>query len=689
LLKRGDTFPTTDGFNRPGKNNNFGTASNPYYPQVIGSYGTGARPIIQSEFNDWNVLIQNYVLEDLNFVIPQVSGISLLGNTNKALIENCQFDYEVVIQGSPSTGQYMSGITVRRCEFLNCVRSNPYNGPYTTTAWGNDYNDIWNNRLSGIYQNGTVSFLFEENIMDHCGWSAGYDPTGTQIGNPNQPPSEYSHNLYSGSQNFDMTVRNNITTEAASMGFKLASCGDIYGNVIVNNNIGMIVAEDPLGLYGSFLMMHDNLVEEASANASVAGWEGALGWGIDLAQAPPHPNGEIIRNMEVDSTASGSNTSLSTQATWISTNTLLSGTNVVYNYGTTPNLNQTGSSYYDSTRTVESYNASVGGLATLADYLTHIRAQEKETWNPAYAAEPLLNYMQTGFNLALPTRTGTTVTFTAGGLDQVRWDNPRNWSTLDIPGSVTNDTANINGDEVVYDGTYSLSQLELQNGGILDIDKGSLTLIGSASIQTVGTLGGTINLGNSGALSLSNYTTSSSPLTINQDGGLLSVGNNLGSGTNVNVNVYVSGGTAFLGSPGTGSHFGAGSSLNIIGSGANTIGYQTSTGNNYIAFDNGGTLSYKLDTGTNGVTPISEFYGSTVTSVLTINSGATLNIDVTNRTGLAAGNYSTTLAQVDSLSGTFSTVNITGMNSTNKITNPQIVYNYSIGTITLTYTVTP
>jgi hypothetical protein len=155
------------------------------------------------------------------------------------------------------------------------------------------------------------------------------------------------------------------------------------------------------------------------------------------------------------------------------------------------------------------------------------------------------------------------------------------------------------------------------------------------------------------------------------------------------VNVYVSGGTAFLGSPGTGSHFGAGSSLNIIGSGANTIGYQTSTGNNYIAFDNGGTLSYKLDTGTNGVTPISEFYGSTVTSVLTINSGATLNIDVTNRTGLAAGNYSTTLAQVDSLSGTFSTVNITGMNSTNKITNPQIVYNYSIGTITLTYTVTP
>jgi hypothetical protein len=97
------------------------------------------------------------------------------------------------------------------------------------------------------------------------------------------------------------------------------------------------------------------------------------------------------------------------------------------------------------------------------------------------------------------------------------------------------------------------------------------------------------------------------------------------SGTSIQTNVYISGGTtclgssgtAFLGSPGTGSHFGAGSSLNIIGSGANTIGDQTSTGNNYIAFDNGGTLSYKLDTGTNSVTPVREFYGATVTSVLT------------------------------------------------------------------------
>ena len=409
LLKRGDTFNAggTVIFINPGNGNYFGSSTNPYYPQVLGSYGTGARPILhQYYFYDNHSQMQNYVIQDLNF--QNIDAFPMfIAKSNNVLIENCQFNYQVVIQGSPAAGQYVSGLTIRRCEFLDCVRSNPYNGPYTTTAWGNDYTHILNNRLSGIYQNGTVSFLFEENIMDHCGWSAGYDPTGTQIGNPNQPPSEFSHNLYSGGQNFDMTVRNNITTEAASMGFKLASSGDIYGNVMVNNNIGMIIAEDPAGLYGCFLRMHDNLVEEASANPSPAAYEGALGWGIALAQAPPHPNGEVIRNLEIDSTASGSNTSLSTpsQLTWLSTNTLLSGSNVVYKFGTTPNQNPTGSAYYDSTRTVESYNASVGGASTLADFISHIRAQEKLTWNPAYTAQPILQYMQEGFNLTLPTAT--------------------------------------------------------------------------------------------------------------------------------------------------------------------------------------------------------------------------------------------------------------------------------------------
>ena len=697
LLHRGEVFASPTGTFvdlNPGWSNPFGTSTDPYYPQVLGAYGaTGARPVLREfQFADNHTpLLHNYVIRDIQFDTPDLypsnsfEPIWLSGNSYNVLIENCQFNNQVTLEGEPASGKYVSGVTIRRCVFFKCIRTHPNGGQAGHAAWGTTQPVIVNNRVSGIYQEGTVSFLLEDNVLDHSGWDDNYDVTGTDTTNTHQSPSEYSHNLYSGPFNYDMTVRNNISARAASMGLKLASAGAISGNVMVNNNIGAIIANTS-GTSGCYLMVHDNLVIEGSANKINPPWGGALGWGISFStpDSLPNPVGEVIRNMEVNSTPNFSTQALSTTTdlTWLvgpPAHTLLSGTNVVYSFGGAPNQNPTGSSYFDSTRTIESYNASIGGTATLADFFNHIDAQDTLTWNPAYSAQPIIKYMETGFNLALPTRTGTTVSFTGASFDLVRWDNPFNWSTNDIPGSVTNDVADIVAKEVIYDGTNSLARLQLENGAILDIDKGSLSLPGTESIRTVGTLGGTINLGVSGALSLANYTTANSPLTINVDGGLLSVGNNLGSGTNVHTIVNVHAGTAFLGSPGSGSHFEAGGSLNIIGSAANTIGYQTSAGTNTITFDSGGILSYTFDA--NGVTPISEFYGSTVTSALVINS-ATLHVDMSALTP-TSGAHTVILAQVDSLTGSFGTVNIIPPAN---VTNAQVVYNYTAGTISLTYT---
>ena len=44
-------------------------------------------------------------------------------------------------------------------------------------------------------------------------------------------------------------------------------------------------------------------------------------------------------------------------------------------------------------RTVESYSLSIGGAGTLADFITHARAQTIQNWDSRYTAEALVKYI--------------------------------------------------------------------------------------------------------------------------------------------------------------------------------------------------------------------------------------------------------------------------------------------------------
>jgi len=58
---------------------------------------------------------------------------------------------------------------------------------------------------------------------------------------------------------------------------------------------------------------------------------------------------------------------------------------------------QGASTYVDSSRTVESYNQSLGGTASATDFLTSIRSQRKGSWELNYTAEYVNAYMKAGF----------------------------------------------------------------------------------------------------------------------------------------------------------------------------------------------------------------------------------------------------------------------------------------------------
>ena len=58
-------------------------------------------------------------------------------------------------------------------------------------------------------------------------------------------------------------------------------------------------------------------------------------------------------------------------------------------------INLTG--YRDADRTIETYNASLGGAPKLSDFLREARKQSKDNWRPQYTAKSVNEYIRAGF----------------------------------------------------------------------------------------------------------------------------------------------------------------------------------------------------------------------------------------------------------------------------------------------------
>ncbi|HEV8607732.1 MAG TPA: PKD domain-containing protein [Tepidisphaeraceae bacterium] len=84
-----------------------------------------------------------------------------------------------------------------------------------------------------------------------------------------------------------------------------------------------------------------------------------------------------------------------------------------------PTAANTQVAYPDSTRTIGSYNASLGGLASFSGYITEARKQSKVNWRTAYASAAVADYFQHGYNASVPaviaTPTSPLQTSEAGG----------------------------------------------------------------------------------------------------------------------------------------------------------------------------------------------------------------------------------------------------------------------------------
>lgn len=437
LLKRGDRFKTGFGILTV-------SGRSPDEPILIGTYGKGDRPVINSGLDQGigtsrNVThsVDNIVISGLEFFPGkyngtnggyQTSGIHLVGLADHWLVEDC------LIQGYKdditldARGAGVRNFTLRRSEILDAFCASP---------------TVGNGHAQGIYVSGSSSnTLIEENVFDHNGWKehvAGAEPTW------------FNHAIYVNTGATGTVVSGNIITRSSLRGVLLRAGGVVGNNLLVRNPVGIQVGNTSSQVTGNVILNGNDQPGFAS------------GVGIDVIALPSvRISGNIIAHDD-SSTASGSagiQLETGAQQALVTKNIVYNWSRAILNDATlrvnirdnelqNPDMNsvvidqrrasdvglyhysdntyaagvkrlnrivgegqsfndwqenagETGAhlktiEYVAPMRSMASYNASLGGRGKLKAWIFAIRNQSAGAWDRRYTSSAAINYVRDGF----------------------------------------------------------------------------------------------------------------------------------------------------------------------------------------------------------------------------------------------------------------------------------------------------
>ncbi|HSV13481.1 MAG TPA: hypothetical protein VLI90_04435, partial [Tepidisphaeraceae bacterium] len=284
LLRRGDTF--VDYFTNWSKS---GRSANE--PILIGNYGTGARPVVDTSgqfggFATLDTSTVNYLdiigVEFINqvhnpnsptFSFSNQSGVTGLefgcagGNL---LVENCSFRYyrnNLDIEGLHGP---LGNITIRRSLIA----------------------DSWSNTSAhsqGMYGNEIDNVAITECVFDHNGWNEQITGAGAQ---------GYNHNIYLSSLTTNADIENNILSNASFAGVMDRCGGIVKNNVFINDAIAV-----SFGNADGANSTAGGVTGEITGNI-VLGDKGGVsyGEGIEVGNTKPGANVPVQNNIIVGDT---------------------------------------------------------------------------------------------------------------------------------------------------------------------------------------------------------------------------------------------------------------------------------------------------------------------------------------------------------------------------------------------------
>ena len=491
LLKAGDTFV----------NQSFGdltvSGQSATAPMVIGTYGTGAAPIVETTpSSNWGVGIGSLPGQGGNFLV--VEGIDFYDYTRDP--SNPAYAGPNTTDTGTNFLNPNTTVTLIGDKFSFYATDIVFNSgssaatSSTVTLYRNVVTDAWSatSHSQGLYVSGVGNLVVEQNVFDHNGWNASI---------PGAEETIFNRNVYLQSNNGPVTFTGNISANSSSEGVQVRSGGTITGNLFLADSAGFSIGENP-GTSSTPLstltstVATGNVVLNSTDIHSSSGLQ-ARSDGIVVNNASG-PGVQVTNNIVADPTGSlvnQSGISLNNNVTGINAtnNIIYDVANPVVDSGTSnttsPNaINQTG--YVNPNVSIGSYNASLGGSASLAAFMAAADNQSMTNWNPAYTAAAADSYIQAGF--ATPV-TKVTASPTSG---------------VELPGNTITLTMDF-GQAVTVSGTPTLS---LNDGGTATYSGGS----GSNALTFSYTVGASDNPVSALAITAVNLPNGA---TINDEGG--------------------------------------------------------------------------------------------------------------------------------------------------------------------------
>ncbi|MGN7870032.1 hypothetical protein ACTJI6_14240, partial [Paracoccus sp. 22332] len=280
---------------------------------------------------------------------------------------------------------------------------------------------------------------------------------------------------------FDITIRNNLLSRSSSCGVQMRSGLHLEGNLLVDNNLGAAV--NSTGGVGQFNNVIDNVIYSAGYKR-VAYEEGALDWGFDVNGPLSSMGGNII--------AHGKNPDDPAEAykavNWndgVSTSAKMTDDTQVWKWGAASrNVGGLAPAILDKTTIWRRAGERLGKeWASIPEYVAHVAAAP----SIGDIVREDIRWTKSRFGSPIPARTAPAdlVFYPDPNFDGFRWDNRRNWSSKDLPGTHVADSADLDGHFVRF-GTVNASVAALAlGGGVLEMTSGRLDV---GTITDAGTI---------------------------------------------------------------------------------------------------------------------------------------------------------------------------------------------------------
>lgn len=446
LLKRGDVWSESfPDWQKAGRG--------PAEMMVIGSYGTGNRPLLNTGtgkgfFTDANGAVRAHLaLTDIHFRADRPgasateSGVTVLNRWSDVLIENCKVESyasNIVVQEAPFRP---ANIRVRRCVVVDAHLAQAAHS-------------------QGIFAGGIDGLLIEECVFDNNGWKRGV---------PGAQANIFNHNMYLHETGVGFVTRGNISARGSATGILQRSGGTCENNLLLLNPTGVFLGASQVAGPSARSALRNNVVLDsrdiASDTPRGAGiWLGgtvntevygnivahqrsgsgninAFNFESTLTNLPVHRN--IVYDWTGAPGVNGIGLTIDlhhVQAVQIIENRFhqvnggflvelrgqppadsgpMFGRNRYMTTNPPPNQFYWGMTYsqwvqlsdeqwstYGPTgfpfpeRSIETYMASLGMMPTLDAFMDRARLQEKGNWDTRFTATTLNDYIQQGFGVS-------------------------------------------------------------------------------------------------------------------------------------------------------------------------------------------------------------------------------------------------------------------------------------------------